>query len=746
VSATPIAGTGYGAVAAGSCSASGTSCTASGLVDGITYAVTVTATNAWGTSSDSAAVDAIPYPESIMSGNAFAFWLDAADSSTLYSDPSETVPAMPGDGVAVWKDRTGHGYDAAQPWDADPPALTAAALSGRTALRFSRDGTNPTWLEITQPGNKNVITADHTLFVVGQSRTTADGDTDSTNAYLVWQGYHDGLFATGYPTTDRLQSDSWTPNGTSNATSVLVSGPAVMSSTVTGDNTTNTVYANGTTGVGSDPQGGFDDKPDVAHIGAAYDERQPGGYGYGWFLDGDIGEILAFSTPLDAAQRRVVHEYLARKWGIGIEPSAPAAPSVTAGDGSLSVSWPAPWDGGSAVTGYTVTATPVDGLGYGALPDRTCSTGGALSCSVTGLVNGITYSVTVTATNAQGTSAPSIAASAIPYPAGVMSGASFVEWLDGGDLGTMSQDSAGTTPVTAAGQSVGLWRDKSTASMSRNNAAQASSGLRPSTSTVAGHVVPNFDGSSSYLSLDPAALPTGSATSTAFVVAGLQDPDPSNSVWRVAFSWGDESGPGDARQISKDEWGAAVLTDLNNYVARNDSGTWSTSATVVASQVTSSTSTLWTAGTPAASSSGTPATGTSYADVGRKAGHNTEFWQGPVEEVLVFSAALTGAGRRQVEEYLARKWASPITPTAPRGLTVTPGNGQLTVSWTAPLWDGGSGVTQYTATASGGSSCTTAGTSCTITGLASGTPYTVDVAATNGLGAGPSATAAGTPN
>ncbi len=39
--------------------------------------------------------------------------------------------------------------------------------------------------------------------------------------------------------------------------------------------------------------------------------------------------------------------------------------------------------------------------------------------------------------------------------------ANCVQWLDAADIGTLFQNSAGTTPVTAAGQSVAFWRDKS---------------------------------------------------------------------------------------------------------------------------------------------------------------------------------------------------------------------------------------------------------------------------------------------
>jgi protocatechuate 3,4-dioxygenase beta subunit len=96
-------------------------------------------------------------------------------------------------------------------------------------------------------------------------------------------------------------------------------------------------------------------------------------------------------------------------------PAAPATPTATAGDGRAEVSWTAPADGGSPITGYTVTAAP---------GGQTCTTGGATSCTVTGLANGTPHTFTVRATNAVGTgpaSPPSAAVTpvaAVPPPAG----------------------------------------------------------------------------------------------------------------------------------------------------------------------------------------------------------------------------------------------------------------------------------------------------------------------------------------
>ncbi len=89
--------------------------------------------------------------------------------------------------------------------------------------------------------------------------------------------------------------------------------------------------------------------------------------------------------------------------------------------------------------------------------------------------------------------------------------------------------------------------------------------------------------------------------------------------------------------------------------------------------------------------------------------------------------------------------ATPRTvPDAPTDVTVTPGNGEATVTWTAPA-DGGSPITGYTVTsAPGGFTCTTATTSCVVTGLTNGTAYTFTVVAQNSAGAS-SASAASTP-
>ncbi len=82
-------------------------------------------------------------------------------------------------------------------------------------------------------------------------------------------------------------------------------------------------------------------------------------------------------------------------------------------------------------------------------------------------------------------------------------------------------------------------------------------------------------------------------------------------------------------------------------------------------------------------------------------------------------------------------------PGAPTGVTASAGDGQASLSWTAPGNNGGAVITGYTVTSSPGSlHCTTTGsTSCTVTGLTNGTAYTFTVTATNSQGTGPASAA-----
>ena len=75
---------------------------------------------------------------------------------------------------------------------------------------------------------------------------------------------------------------------------------------------------------------------------------------------------------------------------------------------------------------------------------------------------------------------------------------------------------------------------------------------------------------------------------------------------------------------------------------------------------------------------------------------------------------------------------SPDAPTAVIAVAID--QSSATISWSEPAHNGGSAITGYTATSSGGQSCTSATTSCAILGLIAGTAYAFTVTATNAIG------------
>jgi Tol biopolymer transport system component len=115
---------------------------------------------------------------------------------------------------------------------------------------------------------------------------------------------------------------------------------------------------------------------------------------------------------------------------IALPPGAPTGVTAVAANGQATVSFAAPSNGGSPITGYLVTTSP-GGI---------VQAGAASPIVVTGLTNGVTYTFTVVATNAIG-SGPASAPSNAVTPAGTGGGG-------GGGGGGSSSFSLTLSPAT----------------------------------------------------------------------------------------------------------------------------------------------------------------------------------------------------------------------------------------------------------------------------------------------------------
>jgi hypothetical protein len=118
------------------------------------------------------------------------------------------------------------------------------------------------------------------------------------------------------------------------------------------------------------------------------------------------------------------------------------------------------------------------------------------------------------------------------------------------------------------------------------------------------------------------------------------------------------------------------------------------------------------------------------------------------------SYGITGLSNEQTSTAAASVTISyqlPTVPGAPTGVSAIAGNTQISVSWTAPVSDGGSAITGYTVSAQGGGTTTTrtlddpSATSAVIGGLVNGTAYDITVAAINSVGTGPATAASDNP-
>ena len=437
--------------------------------------------------------------------------------------------------------------------------------------------------------------------------------------------------------------------------------------------------------------------------------------------------IRPATSPLAAGPHTIVMEFYENggfaqatlDWSVPVVPGAPTGVAAAAGDGTAAVTWShGVTSGEPATASYTATATA-------GVTTRSCtSTAPATSCTLTGLVNGVTYSVSVSATNSIGTSPSSATVSLVPRPA-LLATTNVQLWLDAADASTLFADTAGITPATS-GQQVARWNDKSAAA---NHLTQPNVAGRPTLGPQGLRAVPVFDGSSDILDRTTSTMPAGAAPSTTFSVSQMTAPASRGTI----VAWGLNQ-LGQLRFFGSHDQARYITT---NGAANPIGGDWiSGSPGLLVGQYASQTGTLWADGAPPLGLAGTYSTAVSALSIGGNTA--SQFWNGTIDEVVVFDRTLTATERRTIEEYLARKWSVRITPSAPTAIA-TPGNNAVTVSWT-PGWEGGSPITNTVVVASpGGASCSAPvpATACTVTGLTNGTAYTFAVTSTNAIGAGP---------
>lgn len=254
-----------------------------------------------------------------------------------------------------------------------------------------------------------------------------------------------------------------------------------------------------------------------------------------------------------------------------------------------------------------------------------------------------------------------------------------VLWLDGDDINTQFQDTAATTPVTATGQDVARWNDKSLSGLAFTNSSSAttpktafnSQNGRSTLSFTTSGGSPPTGGQSLATTTNVNRLPTGSASGAYFVVSRSTI---TYSLPQMLFSYGtNPSANNVTRQFyysSNSPNPGTLYTDIFGATGRISDGTdYRNSYSILSSTMVASASgnNGWDNGNqfsggdptyPNGASLTSMAIGTTRASIGYgNNGTADSYWlNGNIAEILVFSNVLTTSERQQIEGYLAWKW------------------------------------------------------------------------------------------
>lgn len=353
-------------------------------------------------------------------------------------------------------------------------------------------------------------------------------------------------------------------------------------------------------------------------------------------------------------------------------PDLPISPSATPDDQSAVVTWTPGGDGGSSISSYTLYTSPAS-PGCDAIPAST------QQCTLTGLVNGVSYSVYVHATNAAGS---------------------------GADASTT------VTPRTHPSSPYQLLATPASQTLHVQWQAPANDGGSVVTNYIVTVNPNNYVYSTTDTQIDVTGLSNGveySITVAASNVAGVSTPSETvQSTPRTV--------PGTPVGLTTTPGNSAVLVS------------WSPPAFDGGSSITGYVVSISPSGT-GCTTNGALSCVISNLTNGQAYGFTV--------------AAINVAGTGGVSADVA---STPVTvPTQPRNVTAAGGAGSMLVSWQAPASNGGSAITQYTVAGAPGGGCTTSATQCLITGLNDGVAYSFTVIATSEVGNGlPSSAAAAT--
>lgn len=416
----------------------------------------------------------------------------------------------------------------------------------------------------------------------------------------------------------------------------------------------------------------------------------------------------------------------------GTVPQAPLSLCVIPEDSSLSIFFLQGSDGGSPITNYSYST---DGVTFTPFSPAQTTT----PLTVSGLANGTIYTVYLKAINAIGESLPSAAISAAPIPSSFSpaSIAGLNVWLD----------AQNTSNVILSGSNVSAWNDSSPA---LNNFTAGPSGII------------TYDQPSSINNRPAITFSTGNPTSTYLSnVFNITPGTNELSLFMIVTQTSTISGNSELFftrnnfryfDVFNNTVNGLLSLNIGNDTQLNSTVDIITTppTIVVISVLVSTTASMYVNGTLSAVNAATRGVLSLDADLAWSVSGGA--FLGSIGEVITYPTAVTDIERQKVEAYLAWKWgmqsnlpatnpwqltppSSNAAPGPPDLTAILPGNTVVYIYYTA-----GTGTPiNYQYTMDSGSTYTSFSppnivAPNAITGLANGTPVTVNIRSYNGGG------------
>ncbi|MDC8854606.1 Ig-like domain-containing protein [Shewanella algae] len=430
-------------------------------------------------------------------------------------------------------------------------------------------------------------------------------------------------------------------------------------------------------------------------------------------------------------------------------PGAPIIGTASALDGQAVVNFSAPAsDGGSAITSYQVTSSP-GGI---------TASGANSPIGVAGLTNGTSYTFTVQAINAVGTSSPSAPSNSVVPKANQTISFNNPGAQDFGTTPTLTATaSSGLTPVfsssttgvcTITASGTLTFVTTGNCSIDADQAGDGSYNAAPTVtqSFTVNAVVPGAPTSVNAVASDASATVSFSAPASTGGAA--------ISSYTVTSSPGGltANGAGSPLTVS----GLSNGTDYSFTVsANNTAGTGPASSP--SNTVTPKANQTISFNNPGAQSFGSAPTLTATASSGLTpvfSSNSTGVCTITASGTLTFvttgicsiDADQTGDSSYNAAPTVTQSFTvNAVVPGAPTSVNAVASDASATVSFSAPASTGGAAISSYTVTSSpGGFTASGTGSPLTVSGLSNGTDYSFTVSASNTAGTGPASSPSNT--